>query len=499
MVWAIRKKQMNSPLLTIDFKFLERNTNEQIRSKLEQTDGAGCLRYDFPECYNQSDVAWHYLEAAFIGQLLHSLDTKVKYRTEKTDRHLGLVYCFSFRTNLYEKTEETFEVLRDLMAESDEFACFDPIPELDDFIDSLGVSPVAFPDLIDSYYANHLGSSGEWLDEQRDETYSNNPEWAYQCWLSAESSKCGYKLYTSPRFWMMPAGVDFRTAIRVASDIDEYDVTLEKIETSFIFEGNVCLLGSGMTPLIRERFYLQLLEIASVIFPVEYEPGNSYWSRLPSPKHYLISKNRDFLVCEGDTFTYILFRGDFSLTSIDGLKFLRSYFEAYHKKLSIQAGLLLEYECNWKLLNDESFETLCYDLTRRDGRFAPSKTKKMGLAKSRDGGRDIVTYTHNRPRTTPQKWLIQCKHSLAKKSLGRNTVHLAELIDEYSPEGVIIATNLIVDSGLHDKAERIAKNRNVEIEIWDGLQIERLVNQHLDLFKRYFKNKTQSDDSISAN
>ena len=113
----------------------------------------------------------------------------------------------------------------------------------------------------------------------------------------------------------------------------------------------------------------------------------------------------------------------------------------------------------------------------------------MGLAKSRDGGRDILAYTHSRPGAAPQRWLAQCKYSAVKKTLGRNSVQLAELIDEYSPAGVIIATNLIVDAGLHDKTESIAQNRRVKIEVWDVLEIERRLNRYPDLYKYYFAKK----------
>jgi len=477
---------MSSRPLKIDDLLFDSKSNQEIETLLREAGGRGVLIFDFPECYNHSDIAVYYLEVAFIGELLHSIDSGVSLKTAKSKISYGLSYQFAFKVTDYEQAVRAFTVLRGIWPDYDDGESY-PNEAIDRFLDSLNSKKPAFPDLVDSYYANHIGSSYDWLDEYRDGTYSRHPEWAYHCWLSAKSTECGYPLYISPSFWMMPAGVDFRNAIRLASDIDDPDTSLELVENRFAFEGITCLLGSGKTAVINEWFYMQLLEIASIIFPVDYDPGNSMWSRLPSPRRFHISDSRDFLVCEGNTFTYILFRENFSFATQEELTVLRKYFERYHRGLSFQSGFLLEYKCDWSVLNDESFEVVCYDLIRRDGRFKPSKVTKMGLAKSRDGGRDIIAYTHSRHGTLPEKWLIQCKHSLSKKSLGRNAVQLAELIDEYAPVGVILATNLLVDAGMHDKAERVSQNRGIEIEIWDGLELERRVNQNPDIYQRYFE------------
>jgi hypothetical protein len=110
----------------------------------------------------------------------------------------------------------------------------------------------------------------------------------------------------------------------------------------------------------------------------------------------------------------------------------------------------------------------------------------MGLSKSRDGGRDIVTFEKSYSGQNGRRlWIIQCKHSKKNKSLGKNNIILSELIDEYRPYGVIIATNMIIDAGAYDKFDKIAKNRRIKIEYWHGLWIERLLNKNPDLFKVY--------------
>lgn len=472
---------MNHSPLKITSSFWDKDADQDVETLLSQHGGYGCLFFNFPMCRNHSDIAGYYLEAAFIGEILQSVADDVSY-VEEPDGYYGSTYIFSFHVLSYDNVSEIFEILGQLLSEEN----YEPPDELEDFRDALGKQKITFPDLIDSYYANMLGSNYDWPDDYRDEVYTVHPEWAYHCWRSARSPECGYPLYVSPDFWLIPAGADILNALKFVPDINLNDLSYEHINSKFAFKSNICLLGIGKTLVLSEYLHSQILEIASIVFPVEYDPGSSNWSRLPTAQRFKISQNIDFLVCEGNTFTYILFRENFSLANLKQLAGIQEHVAGWLKGLSFQAELRLEYKCNWELLNDEDFELVCYDLVRRDGRFVSSKVKKMGLAKSRDGGRDIIAYTPSRLGTEAKKWLIQCKHSLTKKTLGRNAIQLAELIDEYSPEGIIVATDLIVDAGLHDKIERIEQNRGIKIEVWDALEIERLLNKNHDLYNYHF-------------
>ena len=110
----------------------------------------------------------------------------------------------------------------------------------------------------------------------------------------------------------------------------------------------------------------------------------------------------------------------------------------------------------------------------------------MRLSKSRDGGRDIVTCTKKYSGQDKKKlWIVQCKFSKSNKSFGRDEIMLSDLIDEYLPYGIIIATNMIIDAGAYDKFDKIAKNRKISISYWNGLWIERLLNKNPDLMRSY--------------
>ena len=465
----------------LKFSTLEEFSDKELKSKLTV---CGCVEFchEIPDCYHLIDVAICYLELAYLGERLSQLDQDIKLTKYSS------LCCFKF---IPKNMEQCIRCLRELerMFMEDDCGAGPPLlaEETSEFLSSTKHKPVKFPELLDLYYANSIAANSDWSDEEKYEIYSEHPEWAYHCWCSARSSECGYDLYVSPSFWMMPADADYRLALKLASDIDLVDVEMKEFSHLVIANEAMCLLGVGLTVSFPQWLHLQLLEIASILFPVDWEPGSMYWSCLNGSCRFLISENRDFLICEGERFTYLLFREDFSVVGQDALEILFDYVSDGAELLQHQAGLRLTYECKWDRLDDERFELLCYDLLRRDGRFNSKRIHKMGLAKSRDGGRDIVAHTPSRTGSSSESWLVQCKCYQSKKSLGRNDISLAELIAEYDPTGIIIATNLVVDAGTYDKFERISKNQSVDIEVWSGLEIERMVNQHPDLYKKYFE------------
>ncbi|MDR2543446.1 MAG: restriction endonuclease, partial [Treponema sp.] len=165
---------------------------------------------------------------------------------------------------------------------------------------------------------------------------------------------------------------------------------------------------------------------------------------------------------------------------------LTSSFQNLTADLLERGSNSIKIKSNWSLFNDEIFEQICYDLILRDGRFVPEETRKMGLSKSRDGGRDIIAFEKSHSGQKKKRlWIIQCKFSKLNKSLGRDDIRLSELIDEYLPYGIIIATNMIIDAGAYDKFDRIARNRKININYFNGLWIERLLNRNPDLLRCY--------------
>lgn len=93
---------MSSVPIHIDSELLEENSLQEIIAQLRHANGHGVVLFKLPMCRNHSDVAEYYLEAAFIGQLLHSIDTDVSC-TEESDGYYGSIYTFSFLFILMKK------------------------------------------------------------------------------------------------------------------------------------------------------------------------------------------------------------------------------------------------------------------------------------------------------------------------------------------------------------------------------------------------------------
>jgi len=44
---------------------------------------------------------------------------------------------------------------------------------------------------------------------------------------------------------------------------------------------------------------------------------------------------------------------------------------------------------------------------------------------------------------------------------------------------------MVIDAGAYDKFDKIAENRSININYWDRLWIERLLNRNPDLIRSY--------------
>jgi hypothetical protein len=230
---------------------------------------------------------------------------------------------------------------------------------------------------------------------------------------------------------------------------------------------------------------------AEIVFPYDenrFENTQYNWGVSPG---FSIANDLSFVTFDGGTFRYVMFRDAFQVLNTKEIDLITSCVQELSADLLEKGSASITRKSDWSLVDDEMFEKLCYDLLLRDGRFIARETKKMGTSRSRDGGRDIVTKAASRSGQSSSNnlWIVQCKFSKSRKSLGRDDVRLADLIDEYAPAGVIIATNMVIDAGTYDKYEKIKANRKVEIESWDGLFIERLLNKNPDLFRSYWNSK----------
>ncbi len=448
------------------------------------------------------DYAIDYLEIAFIGQCFSEVGEILDYDEINKDGEFcvallircsdnnaieelttGLCQHLGICTNAFncDKCEE--DECRDCNERSEDFA--DHFADFQDAIDHFEKCP-ALPYYCDKYFGNYLVSDN--FDENYDSNISEHPEWAYTTWRSAWSLKLGFDLYVSEKYWILPSDADICMAMRVASDY--CPDTINFIEPNYVFSDTYSLYISTQGDIIRIPIGLhyRATQCARHVFPLDDPQQNAehYWGISGS---FSITPDLSVLSFGDETFQYVMFRDCFEVMSrrqIDGMAAgTRRILADFLAKGTTGTAS----KCEWTDFDDEKFELLCYELIQKDGRYIRDKTKKMGKARSRDGGRDVIAEMAShagQEQRAGRQWIFQCKFSKKDRSLGRNDVQLPQLIDEYQPTGVTIVTNVLIDSGAYDSYERIAKNRKVQIEFWDGLKIDERVYLNPDLHNKYW-------------
>jgi hypothetical protein len=443
-------------------------------------------------CHHHIDFAIGELERAFIGEILSDYASSITY-IEKTYSFYIEYFNPSFPQVVYWLSGLSYYGDDDY---SDEYMVItDNLPfkfsvheEFHQFEGDIfeGKRPVKFYALVDDYFANMILDENTWYDKQ--ETLNEHPEWAFHMWRSAWSSKLGFDLYVSPIYWLLHESSNISEALKTASFMKEKDYQFKESNSVYSDLLNILIFTKYDVISLPQEIHYEAVRCAEILFPIDDEPRFNVQYDWYSQGHFSLTSNNSILRWTGQTFQYIIFRDSFTVLNHNALRHLTKHTQALLNSILCYSNESISLKFDWSKLDDERFEAICYHLVLRDGRFSAEKTKKMGHARSRDGGRDIVTEVVRRTGDKGSAvWIVQCKFSLQKKSLGRNEILLSELIDEYLPSGIIIATNTLVDSGTYDKYERISKNRKIIVDVWDGLRIERELNKNPDLFTKFFK------------
>ena len=430
------------------------------------------------------DVAIYYAEIAFVGEELAKICKQVSFQ-RKTGNH-SIEYHFFVEEFDVEELADVVSRLSYLGTDEEEWIREDFAQFEGDILEGIK-GAVAFPELVDDYFANMIGSNYDWSEDEKREAVQRHPEWAYHAWKSPWSHELGFPLFVSPEFWLIPAGFCFREALHKASDIRVKD-SAELIEVLHVLMDENCLvlITESAVLSLSLKLHSKIAKAGGEIFRLAEDPfENAAFSAEMNGKFHL-AESGDFLVFSSSKYQYLLFRESYANIT-DSISHLTEHVQSIISNLLSVSNEAIRFKCDWSMIDYESFENLVFDLVLKDRRFRSESARKMGLTCSADGGRDIVIDVKaTGPQVRGEQWIIQCKFSRTKKTLGRNDVSVSELLDEYAPAGIIIATNLTIDAGTHDKFSRIQSNRNKDVEGWDGLRLERLLNQNPDLYKRYF-------------
>ena len=437
------------------------------------------------------DVAIMYLDIAFVAQKLSEVSNIIKkYETVILDSYPRVILIVE--SEKPDEIKNKLELLSsyfsgEFLFDKDEIDIREEFVDFEDQIGYYEIIPV-LPEYCDKYFANFIFSNYDWEPEVVQETMKLHPEWEFYTWKSAWSRKLGFDLYVSYYYWLLDINTDLSSALREASDYKSLTIEDDFIRPIRVFsiQNDIYFLTKDDVISTSINLHQEIIKCAKSIFIFKDIKYKNIDFNLNILANILISKDYSIIIFKTDFFQYVLFYESITILEKNEIDNIASSVQNLIADLFERSSNSIRIKCKWSLIDDEIFELICYDLILRDGRFINEETRKMGLSKSRDGGRDIVTYTKTYSGQEKKKlWIVQCKFSKSNKSLGRDDIKLSDLIDEYLPYGVIIATNMIIDAGAYDKFDKIGENRKICISYWNGLWVERLLNRNPDLIRGY--------------
>ncbi len=480
-----------------------------------------------------SDLARDYLEASFIGEQLCQFAERINVSKES-----NYLYETIIEFSLKPKSKYIGELSQLIF----KYGCFyfgedenlnmEIIEELNQYRDNLEQINHKFPELVDDYYANYI--NGEYYEydivESKDffdKEFLKFPERKYGFNKSAYSNSIGQDFYTSLESIIIPHTSDFYKILEEYSGIQKIDFikadffaignitylisdglivhfpfdsfisakncafeTIEPIEETFRNEGRWMqgfLTYRRWIANINEKENLRGYpeDLSEEIILREKKDSKDFFIN-PSVACFYLSSYGDYILAKDDRYSYFFFGAD-KLTSKE-LGFLGNKLSVLFNTTANIAGIHIEINCPWEQLNDELFEEMCYDIVYYNPKFDNSTIRKMGKSRSRDGGRDIEVFTHSRPGKLAGKYIFQCKYQKPGSSLtGTKVTDISDTIVQYEASGYGIMTNVVIDSTLYDKMDRIGKKLSVEIEDYSVYKLERILASYPQIRQRHFK------------
>lgn len=450
--------------------------------------------------YNSNlDVAEEYLFPLFLGQSIYPFCDSISC-LENSDNFIFKIYPSQ------SKLTELISVLFDFYCMLNSGWNDDFENSMYEFKSSLKQQKLFFPELADNYMANIITGIDDFClnEEQLQSLYDENPEEEFEFWLSFITPHIGYDVYTSSWAWIIPyrsnkgeVPHDLEQLLTLYGGIGKELPVMEEADDFCV--GN--LLPVVLSNSVIMHFPRKGLSIAQkCAFSILQKKENLLPNYLGNVEPYRVLISEDgYLMIVKDCFAqYVFFidrhcyssESELSLKSLDYSteQDYQNAFDRLTDKFSFLSGNHVDISCPWENIDDELFEQLCYDLITYSPHFDSDTRQKMGKSRSRDGGRDIEIYTRDRWDKPKEKWIVQCKLLSRGATLSGAKVQISDVIDQYGAKGFFIMTNGVIDATLHDKLDGIRRNRNIGVEKWDYLMLERVLAKpkYQNIRKRYF-------------
>ncbi|MEZ8114065.1 restriction endonuclease [Vibrio splendidus] len=497
---------------SIDFGEIERESitpselYEVIRDK-----SRAHVKIPIRHCHTMTDVAYSYLYASYI---LESLAKNFKVSSLRTSD--SAFNSFNYDIDIWEfDPEKLHELLVEYLSilgvsdHIDENENFHYHEKFFEFELNIERYHFLFPDIVDNYFANWLNGGLQEMGNEDLDAADIKQEYKYGYWKSAQYLQSEHLVLVSTNCWIASNSISLQTVLDRANSPEKFS----------LLPANLILVNS-QAMVVTENAVLQIAmgEVIQGIaciheaFPEEHHncfyphrldkmngkffapPRNDYLFNSSQPYNFW-QDNSNFELYASEFGEFVVFKTqEASLIVFNISKPPYSVSEKFVNSIlniasSFEDGVLLPptVSLDWSSCDDEKFEQLCYDIIYSNSKFDSSTIRKMGNSRSRDGGRDIVVYTHEIHNIKPKKYIFQCKFTKTHKSINTSNIgSISDVVDQYGAEGYGVFCNTVIDSTLYDRLDGISNSRSIEIETWAVYEIERFVARRPHINQRYF-------------
>jgi hypothetical protein len=519
----------------LDFETLkdEPLSEEEFEDFVEANKDGFIVRWMVDGAQAYSDLAFNYLEAAFVGQECLQYAERISFAF-KHGIHHNPVAEFGIKPTDAAMLAYTLHELYITMTGEDDDYNLSHMENMEEFQDGIHKIKIGFPELVDDYLANRInGEYYQIANDSEDEEDGNGdflssefnqfPERQFGFW-QVVSAGIENKFYASTEAWIIPPGTSLDITMKEHSGIDK--INFEKAElfainhvsyliskgllVHFSFDiflkAKACAYsGIQKPPVVYQHEWMDSLLTfrRRYSYTKEYEniASDEYHSLLEtgaltgdkvalhrSRLEFLISEFGDQVLIKDDVFQYVIWRGD--QPKFNELLLLNQKISDIFMVSAQLAGIVANISLPWDQLDDEHFEQLCVDILFYNPSFNPDTIRKMGKSRSRDSGRDIEIWTHARPNYQAEKFIFQCKFLKPGSSLtATKMLDISDTVDQFGASGYGVMTNVVIDPTLYDKLDRLALNKGIRVDDYSVYKLERILARYPAVVERHFKNK----------
>lgn len=331
------------------------------------------------------------------------------------------------------------------------------------------------PRMMESFYANYVSRglfeepSNRGIDEEVFfiKVFSEHPEWRYGLWQCHKQGIADGEVLYSQYCWVIDS-----------SKREHVFETIYGYKPAF----HLCLQKDDI--LFTERAACRISDIGNISDAKTWVTSHEDSA---GPVKYYLSDDGDIFLMDYGSLAIVYF--DFS--PVSGEQLLNIY-HAEQETISTLAKLVRERAAisyQWENLNDDTFQSLCQKLLCRISRFRDARIEPVGKTRSRDGGRDFLIYTTERPGIPAMKYIVQCKYKKDNGSLTRSKMgDIGTTIGQFNADGYVIMTNGLLDATLIDSLEGFSNNHRFQTDIscqYTRTQLEHYLDLNPDMAQEF--------------